>query len=197
MATSEATLREDTGDTEVQGVCTRTGVCRTRPVVAVGPLIAQRTIAVIVEASVDKTKRRPSELSRTSRATCNVVGGGERGVISNLQSQSRERSHNHSSWADLVLDPKTTHGQRHKLYNANNPLFLFLHSIKVFFVKVDGGHSSRFVFKPHFWLLFPLHQNPSKNPQVLSRNIFSELRQNSCQLTLQSSRRSKILVWTF
>jgi len=54
------------------------------------------------------------------------------------------------------LDPKTTHGQCHKLYNANNPLFLFLHSIKVFFVKVDGGHSSRFVFKPHFLIAFSI-----------------------------------------
>ena len=77
----EEILRADTGATEVQEVRIRTGDCRTRPVVAVGPLIVQRTIVVTVVASVDKIKRRLSELSRTSRVICNVVGGGERGVV--------------------------------------------------------------------------------------------------------------------
>ena len=81
VATIVVTLRVDKGATEVQGVCNRPGVGRTRPVVAVGPLIAQRTIIVAVVASVDKTKRRLSELSRTSRVICNVVGGGEGGVV--------------------------------------------------------------------------------------------------------------------
>ncbi len=81
MATRVVILREDIGDTEVQGVRIRTGACCTRPVVAVRPLIGQRSTEVIVVASVDKIKRRLSELSRTSRAICNVVGGGERNFL--------------------------------------------------------------------------------------------------------------------
>ncbi len=66
VATIVATLRVDSGAIEVQVVCNRTGESRTRPVVAVGPLIAQRTVIVAVVASVDKTKRRLSELSRST-----------------------------------------------------------------------------------------------------------------------------------
>ena len=66
VATSEVILRVDSGAIEVQDVCTRTGDCRTRPVEAVGPIIGQRTIEVTVGASVDKIKRRLSELSRTT-----------------------------------------------------------------------------------------------------------------------------------
>ncbi len=69
----------DTETSDVQLVSIRPGVGCTRPVAAVGPLTVQRTAIVDVVASVDKTKRRLSELSRTSRAICNVVGGGEGG----------------------------------------------------------------------------------------------------------------------
>ncbi len=77
LATIVVTLRVDKGAIEVQVVRTQPGVCCTRPVAAVRPLMVQRACIVVV-ASVDKTKRRLSELSRTSRAICNVVGGGER-----------------------------------------------------------------------------------------------------------------------
>ena len=81
VATIVVRLRADKGAIEVQVVCTRPGVRCTRPVAAERPHTAQRATRVVVEASVDKTKRRLSELSRTSRVICNVVGSSERGVV--------------------------------------------------------------------------------------------------------------------
>ena len=81
VATTAVTLSADIGAMEDQVVCIRTvGHC-TRPVAAVAPHKVHQTVIAVVPASVDKIKRRLSELSRTSRVICNVVGGGERGVV--------------------------------------------------------------------------------------------------------------------
>ena len=81
-ATTEAILRGDTGATEVQEVCMRSGGGRTRPVVAGRTLKVQRATRVMVVASVDKIKRRlpltppvpHSERQNRTRGNENLMG---------------------------------------------------------------------------------------------------------------------------
>ena len=101
VATIVVTLRVDKGAIEVQVVRTQPGVCCTRPVAAVRPLMVQRACIVVV-ASVDKIKRRLSELSRTSRVICNVVGGEKLSPYGLLRPLEWLHQRTHRKWPLVV-----------------------------------------------------------------------------------------------